>query len=58
MLIWHARLVHRGSTPAVPDRARVGFISHYTGVNHWEADNEIAAHPGGGRYVIQDIPLS
>jgi len=57
VLVWHARLVHRGSPPAVPDTPRIGFISHFTGVTHWEGTPELATHQGGGRYFVQDIPL-
>jgi len=34
VLIWHSRLMHRGSTPNNPDLERRGCIAHYSGINH------------------------
>ena len=34
VLIWHSRLMHRGSTPNNPDLERRGCIAHYSGIHH------------------------
>lgn len=34
VLIWHARLLHRGSTPRNPDLERRACIAHYSGITH------------------------
>jgi len=34
VLFWHARLLHRGSTPVDPTAERRAVINHYSGVNH------------------------
>ena len=34
VLIWHSRLMHRGSTPNNPDLERRGCIAHYSGIDH------------------------
>jgi len=34
VLIWHGRLVHRGSKPNVPGMPRKSLITHYSGINH------------------------
>jgi len=34
ILIWHGRLVHRGSSPRRMDLLRKSVISHYSGINH------------------------
>lgn len=34
VLIWHSRLMHRGSTPNDPDLERRACIAHYSGINH------------------------
>jgi Phytanoyl-CoA dioxygenase (PhyH) len=57
ILIWHSRLVHRGSAPTTPGMLRPSFIAHYTGVNHWPVPDSIAMAPGGGRYIVIDVPL-
>jgi ectoine hydroxylase-related dioxygenase (phytanoyl-CoA dioxygenase family) len=57
VLIWHARLVHRGSLPKVPGTVRRSFIAHYTGRDHWGGGDTLAIAPGGGRYFVADIPL-
>lgn len=37
VLIWHARLLHRGSVPVNPNIERRACISHYSGISHREA---------------------
>lgn len=34
VLIWHGRLVHRGSKPNIPGMPRKSLITHYSGINH------------------------
>lgn len=34
MLVWHSRLMHRGSRARVPGMERRALISHYSGLNH------------------------
>jgi len=34
VLIWHGRLAHRGSPPAISGMLRRAAIAHYSGVNH------------------------
>ncbi len=50
VLIWHPRLYHRGSTPAVPNAYRPALIAHYSGI---EAHPELGTpeqHALGGWY--------
>ncbi len=57
ILIWHGRLMHRGSVANVPGRQRMSFISHYTGLNHWALGPDVSRHRDGGLYFNQDVPL-
>lgn len=34
VLIWHGRLIHRGTQPKDPNILRKSLISHYSGINH------------------------
>jgi hypothetical protein len=34
VLIWHSRLMHRGSAPINPDLERRACIAHYSGIDH------------------------
>ena len=34
VLIWHSRLMHRGSIPNNPDLERRACIAHYSGIHH------------------------
>ncbi len=59
VLIWHARLMHRGTVPNDPDLWREAAILHYSGVNH-RPDMPVALqHNDGGWYfpINQNIPL-
>jgi hypothetical protein len=52
VLIWHGRLIHRGSPPKVPGRVRHSFIAHYTGLNHWANGPNVGVHRDGGLYFL------
>lgn len=51
VLIWHSRLIHRGSPPASKDAIRPGVIGHYSAIRdtRWFGGN-IRRHGGGGYY--------
>jgi hypothetical protein len=57
ILVWHARLLHRGSPPKIPGRLRMGFISHYVGLSHWATGPRVGRHRDGGLYFLSDEPL-
>lgn len=50
VLIWHARLAHRGSVPANPARERRGLIAHYSGIHHRPDMPAAVQHDEGGFY--------
>jgi hypothetical protein len=58
VLIWHSRLLHRGSTPKDPTRERRSLISHYSGLNH-RPDMPQAQRRDGESwfYPISQLPL-
>jgi hypothetical protein len=47
-LIWHARLVHRGSLPKNPHLARKSIIGHYTAVSKVDPQNHEIRHTSDG----------
>jgi len=57
LLVWHSRLVHRGSFPRTPGMRRPSFIAHYTAASHWVGHLGIAEDPDGGLYCLSDEPL-
>lgn len=59
VLVWHARLMHRGSAPVNPDLWRKSVILHYSGVNHRpDMPKAVQADSGGWFFPInQKIPL-
>jgi hypothetical protein len=51
VLIWHGRLMHRGSPPNEPGRERRSLIAHYSGVTHrQDMPNRKTEH--GGAYCV------
>lgn len=50
VLVWHGRLLHRGSRARVPGAYRPGFIAHFSGVGSRPAMPPAVAHAGGGWY--------
>lgn len=51
ILIWHGKLMHRGSIPKNPDLLRPAMIAHYSNVrNRRDFGAEITRHLDGGYY--------
>lgn len=50
VLIWHSRLLHRGSIPNDPTLERRGLIAHFSGINHRPDFPAARQHPAGGWY--------
>lgn len=51
ILIWHGKLMHRGSIPRNKDLMRPAMISHYSNIrNRRDFSNEITRHLDGGYY--------
>lgn len=55
LLLWHSRLLHRGSKPVNPDMERRALIAHYSGI-HTRTDfpNPPLQHSAGGWYFPID----
>lgn len=57
VLIWHARLLHRGSVPNVPGMERRSLIAHYSGVNHRpDMPAALRSDAGGWFFPINEGP--
>jgi SAM-dependent methyltransferase len=50
VLIWHSRLVHRGSRAERPNAERRAMIAHYSAVSRRSDMPTTRRHPGGGLY--------
>jgi len=50
VLIWHGRLLHRGSKPKVPGTPRPALIAHYSGIHHRPRMPAAVQHEAGGWY--------
>lgn len=50
VLIWHAKLLHRGSIPVNPSLERRGLIAHFSGIRHRPDFPPARQHPAGGWY--------
>ncbi len=57
VLIWHGRLIHRGSPPRVQGMERRSLITHYSGVNHRADMAARARDQNGEHYAVFDTPL-
>lgn len=58
VLLWHARLMHRGSVPNNPDLWRESVILHYSGVNHRPDMISAVQHNNGAWFFPIDQPIS
>jgi hypothetical protein len=52
VLIWHSKIVHRGSAPKIPGTTRKAVISHLSGLNHRADMPNKRQHPNGGWYFV------
>lgn len=50
VLIWHGRLLHRGSIPANPKLERRALIAHFSGIGHRPDMPRAVQHDEGGWY--------
>lgn len=57
VLIWHGRLMHRGSLPVRRDLLRPALIAHYSGLTHRPDMQHAIAEEDGMRYFVPNIPL-
>jgi hypothetical protein len=59
VLVWHARLMHRGSSPNNPDLWRESAIIHYSGVSHRPDMPKAEQFEDAGWFfpINQNIPL-
>lgn len=57
-LIWHGRLMHRGTVPVRPDLERRAVTAHYSGINHRPDMAERKVDAQGGTWAVFDMPLS
>jgi len=57
VLVWHGRLMHRGSAPRVPGRLRKSLIAHYSGVTHRPDMPERRTDSHGSTYAVFGYPL-
>lgn len=48
VLIWHSRLLHRGSIPNDPTLERRALIAHFSGIRHRPDFPPALQHPAGG----------
>jgi ectoine hydroxylase-related dioxygenase (phytanoyl-CoA dioxygenase family) len=56
VLIWHGRLMHRGSRASVPAMERKAAIAHYSGIHHRQDMPKALQHNGQGWYFpIHDM---
>lgn len=54
VLIWHGRLLHRGSPAEVKGAQRKAIIAHYSGINHRPDMPQARQSPNGGWYFPID----
>lgn len=52
VLIWSARLLHRGSKPNQPGMIRKALISHYSALTREDMPTQAEHKPGWGKYMV------
>jgi hypothetical protein len=58
ILIWHAKLMHRGSIPKNPDLFRPAFIAHYSNIRgRRDFSADITRHGNGGYFWDFGVPI-
>jgi ectoine hydroxylase-related dioxygenase (phytanoyl-CoA dioxygenase family) len=48
VLVWHGRLLHRGSVANIPNAYRPALIAHFSGIDHRPQMPAAVEHPSGG----------
>ena len=56
VLIWHARLAHRGSLPKVPGALRPALIAHYSSITRRTEMPLHRRHKDGCFYIVYQPP--
>jgi ectoine hydroxylase-related dioxygenase (phytanoyl-CoA dioxygenase family) len=54
VLLWHSRLLHRGSIANTPGLMRKSLIAHYSGINHRQDMLPAVKHGGGYYFPVDD----
>jgi hypothetical protein len=57
VLVWHGRLLHRGTKATGPDYIRPALIAHYSGINHRPDMPNRASDSNGFMYAVCGNPL-
>ena len=57
VLIWHSRLLHRGSKPRDPKRLRKSLIAHYSSIHRRSDFPPAEIAPEGGWYFPYEMEL-
>jgi hypothetical protein len=57
LLIWHGRLMHRGSIANVPGMKRRTLVSHYSALSHRFDMPRRTFVENGSAYFFHDVPL-
>ena len=57
VLIWHGRLMHRGTQPVRTDLERRALIAHYSGISHRPDMPRRETDKSGGVYAVFDHKL-
>lgn len=57
VLVWHGRLMHRGSRANVPGMRRKSLIAHYSGIHHRQDMPKALHRPGHGWYFPLETNL-
>ena len=58
LLVWHGRLMHRGSRANIPGMQRKGLIAHYSGIKHRSEMPKAQQWKGGGWFFPLQTDLS
>lgn len=58
VLLWHGRILHRGSLANVPGMERRALIAHYSGINHRQDMPPAIQHGGGWYFPVEDASRS
>jgi hypothetical protein len=58
VLLWHGRLLHRGSTPTDQRRKRRSLIAHYSGIHHRSDMPPAYQHGAGWAFPVDDTSMA